>query len=673
MKRQNQLNIKRGLLSKLVLLVALFLGSSNVWGQAKKLPYSYGFENNDLASEGWTIVDGQSGSMTTGIASSNYAHNYSASDSKYVFRFYGNTNDAQYLVSPELEYSSTGIDVTLYWSALLTYGSGTRTFYVGYSTTTNEVKGENVFKWETATSGPVTTDKAWYEHKVSFPVGTKYIAIKYAANVHIYFDDFQIEAQEQYKAPKNLSIDSYTSNSATFTWTNGRDEEAWQIAYSTKEDFTPATEGAKVYFTDYDLSEGKYTIGGLVDGVTYYAYIRSYYGNKGDSPLDEEKFSNWSDNISFTTGISAANSGSGSSSYVPFTGASVSGTTNESQFIIQGSLLSSIGNRIITSLTFYTTNSSLATGGWGDATFEVYLKHTTNNIVNNGTYPYDLESDWGTLVYEAKALSVSNHQMTIVLDHPFPYTSGNLMVGFKQINSGTNNTCSWATYSGYGLGCATYSTGSISRTSATPNFTITSVAPTISVTLDNNGFTTFACPRPLDLTKTNLPSGLAAYKATLDAENGKVRFTEINDEVEANTGILLAGTAKGEYIIPFAESGSDISDSNAFLVNSTGGTFAPESGCTYFGFKKNSNPITFATFNPSTVAIPTNKAYLKVSTSGEARQLVAVFDDGETTGITEVRGLKSEGRGEFFNLNGQRVAQPTKGLYIVNGKKVLVP
>lgn len=33
MKRQNQLNIKRGLLSKLVLLVALFLGSSNAWGE----------------------------------------------------------------------------------------------------------------------------------------------------------------------------------------------------------------------------------------------------------------------------------------------------------------------------------------------------------------------------------------------------------------------------------------------------------------------------------------------------------------------------------------------------------------------------------------------------------------------------------------------------------------
>lgn len=53
-----------------------------------------------------------------------------------------------------------------------------------------------------------------------------------------------------------------------------------------------------------------------------------------------------------------------------------------------------------------------------------------------------------------------------------------------------------------------------------------------------------------------------------------------------------------------------------------------------------------------------------------AREL---FDLGnETTGIAEVRGMKENVRGEYFNLAGQRVARPTKGLYIVNGKKVII-
>ena len=40
-----------------------------------------------------------------------------------------------------------------------------------------------------------------------------------------------------------------------------------------------------------------------------------------------------------------------------------------------------------------------------------------------------------------------------------------------------------------------------------------------------------------------------------------------------------------------------------------------------------------------------------------------------TTGIADVRGQKEEVRGEYFNLAGQRVEQPSKGLYIQKGKK----
>jgi len=46
----------------------------------------------------------------------------------------------------------------------------------------------------------------------------------------------------------------------------------------------------------------------------------------------------------------------------------------------------------------------------------------------------------------------------------------------------------------------------------------------------------------------------------------------------------------------------------------------------------------------------------------------------ETTGIESVQGegVKVNGSENYYNLNGQRVAQPTKGLYIQNGKKVIV-
>ena len=45
--------------------------------------------------------------------------------------------------------------------------------------------------------------------------------------------------------------------------------------------------------------------------------------------------------------------------------------------------------------------------------------------------------------------------------------------------------------------------------------------------------------------------------------------------------------------------------------------------------------------------------------------------DGQTTGVNEVRGKMADVRNEVYNLAGQRVAQPAKGLYIVNGKKII--
>ena len=207
---------------------------------------------------------------------------------------------------------------------------------------------------------------------------------------------------------------------------------------------------------------------------------------------------------------------------------------------------------------------------------------------------------------------------------------------------------------------------------------ITSEAVTTApVKIDENGFTTFASSYPLNLTTANLPSGLKAYKASeLDLENAKVKLEEINQTVPANTGMLLTGDAGKTYAIPVVASGSALED-NAFLVNSTGGTFTADEDYTYFAMKKNSDPLTFATFAPGSVVIPSNKAYLKVLTSSlpEARQLICVFEeDGETTGIGSVENEKMRnGENErIYNLAGQRLQKMQKGVNIVGGKKIVI-
>ena len=62
-------------------------------------------------------------------------------------------------------------------------------------------------------------------------------------------------------------------------------------------------------------------------------------------------------------------------------------------------------------------------------------------------------------------------------------------------------------------------------------------------------------------------------------------------------------------------------------------------------------------------------AYFEGSIPAAGARLGIVLEDKNTTGISTVNKVK--GNSEYYNLNGQRIAQPTKGLYIVNGKKVL--
>lgn len=83
---------------------------------------------------------------------------------------------------------------------------------------------------------------------------------------------------------------------------------------------------------------------------------------------------------------------------------------------------------------------------------------------------------------------------------------------------------------------------------------------------------------------------------------------------------------------------------------------------------------TVAEFRKTTSGtLAANKAYLKIPTGSTPARLGIIFDEGETTTISELKAQKTViDDGAYYNLAGQRVDKPTKGLYIVNGKKVII-
>ena len=189
-----------------------------------------------------------------------------------------------------------------------------------------------------------------------------------------------------------------------------------------------------------------------------------------------------------------------------------------------------------------------------------------------------------------------------------------------------------------------------------------------------NGYATFASAYNLDL--ANLPDGLTAYTASLAGT--ALSFTEKNDAaVAAGTGLLLMGDAGESYDIPVAATGSAV-DGNALTGVITATNLQSNAEGNYiFVMKKAETASDALTFLPlstsAAVTVPAGKAYVSVPASvfasGEAKALTVSFDD-----VTGIESLKAEkvANGQWFNLAGQRVAQPTKGLYIQNGKKVIV-
>ena len=179
----------------------------------------------------------------------------------------------------------------------------------------------------------------------------------------------------------------------------------------------------------------------------------------------------------------------------------------------------------------------------------------------------------------------------------------------------------------------------------------------VDVTTDA-GYRTFASSSALDFSTPI--EGLTAYRATVGTDK-RVSFTAIDGPVPAGEGMLIKA-AEGRYYIPVA-AGTPADIDNALVGVTTAteveaGTFVLLKSDLGVGFHKTTSAFT----------VGANTAYLPASVVNEARTFIG-FEDA--TAIEGVAATKENGA-EVYNLQGQRVTKAQKGLYIVNGKKMVI-
>ena len=250
----------------LMLLMAAMLPLAVQAQQA--LPYSYGFEDNDLSADGWTKVDCQS---STGITTT------SKMNGDYGFSFHWSTTPPQYLISPELTGTTSGVDVSFYYKK---GGSFTETFMVGYSTTD---ASSSSFTW----GEEITASSDWTLYNDFFPAGTKYIAIAYTANdqYYLYLDDFTFAAPATCAKPTAVTVADVTTTSATISWTDNN--------MPTPSSWTIDVNGTEIT----GITANPYTIETLTHSTAYTVRVKAV--------CSETDASDWSNTVNFTTACGA--------------------------------------------------------------------------------------------------------------------------------------------------------------------------------------------------------------------------------------------------------------------------------------------------------------------------------------------------------------------------------
>jgi len=187
-------------------------------------------------------------------------------------------------------------------------------------------------------------------------------------------------------------------------------------------------------------------------------------------------------------------------------------------------------------------------------------------------------------------------------------------------------------------------------------------ATTIERTFDESGYLTLNYPFNIEK-----PDGVVFYDAT-GVSDGEVTTKEVSDNVLAANHPVIAYREAGEGTVTFnitTEAGT--AKDNSILEGTLGAAAPTDPSKAYILVGTTKKDTRFAKLDENDATISANRAYLSWAGGGSVREL------GLNFGVTAIKGVaegvqKQDG---VFDLQGRRVEKPAKGLYIVNGKKVL--
>ena len=161
-----------------------------------------------------------------------------------------------------------------------------------------------------------------------------------------------------------------------------------------------------------------------------------------------------------------------------------------------------------------------------------------------------------------------------------------------------------------------------------------------------------------------IPADVEAYTVT-EIKNGYVTLTEVEGVLPANTGVLV-NAAQGNYAFNYAaEATANVEDN---LLEGTVAATEISAEAYVLSIVDGNVGLYKAQMAGGVWLNNANKAYLPASAANGAASYSFRFGEG-TTGIENV---EVENANVIYDLTGRQVNAVERGIYIINGKKVLV-
>ena len=185
-----------------------------------------------------------------------------------------------------------------------------------------------------------------------------------------------------------------------------------------------------------------------------------------------------------------------------------------------------------------------------------------------------------------------------------------------------------------------------------------------------------------------VPAGCTAYIITGVTPSGSITTPDqaivkaftAGKIIPKKTGFILQGTPNTTVEYQANVTGTEESVTGNLLIGTATEQEISGAGYKYYIFSANGDQgLGFykqGTRQGASIKLKPHRAGLRLSESiGRAKSLIIDFDaarrEAETTGIRSVRPEMQRRDNAVYDLQGRRVVNPTHGIYIINGKKII--